>query len=369
MINVIYPLNGVDYYIDPLVKSVKWSGEIKQAARKLEVEMSNTQDGKTQAIQIQLGNEIRLVSDGVELFRGVIFQTEINAKGQLQISAFDEAYYLVKNEESEKYIEMTASQIVEKICNDFGIPIGQIDDTGYVIPRLIMRDKTLWDIMITALTITKDQVGRRYFLYASEGKLNLLYRAEQAAKWILEDNTSIIDASYLQSIEETKNTIKIVGQDDKKLPVVATVKNDDLVAKFGTLQMVQTADPEMKQDDINQMAEQLLLDHGKIKDEAKINAVGIDEIYAGKAVYIFERMTEIIGAYYVSTDDHTWENGNHTMSLTLTATDDLPTVDYKDEFKAEKAPKQKKVRKGKKGRKGKKVDPLIEQLKAELGGN
>jgi hypothetical protein len=317
---------------------------------------------------IELGNEIRLISDGTELFRGVIFSKDVNAKGQTQITAYDEAVYLAKNEDTDKYIEMTASQILQKICNDFGIPMGQIDDTGYVIPRLIMRDKTLWDIIVTALTITKDQIGKRYFLYASEGKLNLLYRAEQVAKWILEDRTAITDASYSQSIEETKNQIKIVGQDENKQPVLAIVKDDDLVTRFGVLQMVQSADPQMKQDDINQMAEQLLLDHGKIKDEARISAIGIDDIYAGKAVYIFERMTEIMGAYYVSTDEHVWENGNHTMSLTLTATDDLPTIDYKDEFQAQEAEKKRKPKKVRK-KKGRKEDPLIEQIKAELGGN
>jgi hypothetical protein len=286
----------------------------------------------------------------------------------MQITAYDEAIYLTKSEETDKYIEMTASQIVQKICNDFGIPTGQIDDTGYIIPRLIMRDKTLWDIIVTALTITKDQTGRRYFIYASEGKINLLYRAEQVAKWILEDTTSIIDANYSQSIEEMKNQIKIVGQDENKQPVLAVVKDDGLVAQFGVLQMVQSADPQMKQDEINQMAEQLLLDHGKIKDEATIEAIGIDDIYAGKAVYIFERMTEIMGAYYVSTDEHTWENGKHTMSLTLTATDDLPTIDYKDVFQAQEAEKKRKPKKVRK-KKGRKEDPLIAQIKAELGGN
>jgi hypothetical protein len=368
MINVIIPYQGTDYYIDSLVKTVRWSGEVKQPARKLVVEISNTRDGKTQSMPIELGNEIRFLSDGAELFRGVIFAKEINAKGQMQITAYDEAIYLTKSEETDKYIEMTASQIVQKICNDFGVPTGQIDDTGYVIPRLIMRDKTLWDIIVTALSITKDQIGNRYFLYASEGNINLLYRAEQVAKWILEDTTAILDASYSQSVEEMKNQVKIVGQDENKQPVLAVVKDDGLVEKFGVLQMVQSADPQMKQDEINQMAEQLLLDNGKIVDEAKVEAIGIDDIFAGKAVYIFERMTEIMGAYYVSTDEHVWENDKHTMSLTLTATDDLPTVDYKDEFQAQEAEKKRKPKKVRK-KKGRKEDALIAQIKAELGGN
>ncbi|MNP82557.1 hypothetical protein D3C76_1812330 [compost metagenome] len=44
-----------------------------------------------------------------------------------------------------------------------------------------------------------------------------------------------------------------------------------------------------------------------------------------------ESVTGILGGYYVSADEHKFESGSHTMSLTLSATDDIPKMEYKEE--------------------------------------
>lgn len=77
--SVLY--NG-ELYLDPIVTSITWSGDITQAFRQLTVEIKNTVDGVSQAVNIELGRELRLLTeDDVELFRGVIFSFDINATG------------------------------------------------------------------------------------------------------------------------------------------------------------------------------------------------------------------------------------------------------------------------------------------------
>lgn len=321
------------------VQSVTWSGDITQAARKLDVSLVNTTDGRTQARRIEHGKELRLLYDGRELFRGPVFTWNINARGRMSVTAYDENTYLTRNQDTRRFVNMTASAIVMQLCEEFDIPTGTIADTGYVIPKLIFPNKSLWEMMVTALTVTRKQTGRRYFITSREGRLHLLERKEQVVRWVLENGRNILDASYSQSIEDMRTQVKVIGGDPEKNPIIATVKNDALIAKFGIMQHLENADPDMTRSQIEQLARQLLADLGTIDDVATIEALGNVEVTAGTAIYVRESMTGIVGGYYVSTDEHTFQNGKHTMSITLSATDDLPTMEYEE-------PPEKKSRKG-----------------------
>ncbi|WP_232696182.1 XkdQ/YqbQ family protein [Brevibacillus daliensis] len=339
------------------VQSANWSGDITGPARKLDVSLVNTTDGRRKAFPIELGKELRLYSDGKELFRGLSFTHQIDDRGNMSVTAYDDNIYLTKNQDTQIFRNMTASAIVKKLCGEFGVPVGQIDDTGYVIPKLVLRDKTLWDMMITALTVTQKQTGRRYFICSKEGKLHLLARKEQPVRWVLENGVNLLSASYSQSIEDMRTQVKVIGGDEKKKQYVAVVKNEELIKRFGIMQHLENADNDATKSQVEQLAKQLLKDLGTINDDASIEALGISEVYAGTGVYVQESMTEIIGGYYVSVDSHTFEGAKHTMSLTLSATDDLPTIEYEPPPE----PKEKK----KKGRKGREsvVDKIFKDVK------
>lgn len=326
-ISVIY---DNDVYLDPILTSVTWSGDITQAYRSLSIGLTNTIDGKMQAVPIEIGRELRLLSDDTEVFRGIIFNHSVNARGIMNATAYDENVYLTKNSDTRKFSGLTADSIIRQLCADFGIDIGQIAETGYVIPKLTLRDKTLWDMITIALTETRKQTGRRFLLSAKEGALQLTERGEKVADFALEDTTNILDASYSQSIEELRTQVKVFGGDEEKSPISAIAKDDELIARFGLMQHIERADSDLKHSQIAQMAAKLLDDLGKIRDEASIEAIGNVEITAGTAVYVREALTQIIGGFYVITDSHSWSNGTHRMSLTISGDESLPRLEYED---------------------------------------
>lgn len=328
--SVIYKDDQDEVYLDSIVKSIKWSGDIKQASRKLTVELANTDDRRERLIHLEKGGELRLINNDKELFRGVLFADSIQASGQMSVTAYDENIYLTKNKDTRIFRNQTASAIVKKLCGDFSVAAGTIDDTGYVIPKLVFRDKTLFEMMVTALTVSQNQNGKRFYLTSSEGKLHLLARKDQKVQWVLENGVNILDASYSQSIEETKTQVKVIGSDSKKKELSATAKDGELARRFGVMQLLEKPEQTMTSSQMQQLANQLLKDHGTIDDEARIECLGIDEVISGAAVYVKESMTQILGGYYISADEHSFENGRHTMSLTLSATDDLPKMEYKE---------------------------------------
>lgn len=328
--NVIYQNDSKKIYLDQIVRSIRWSGDIKQAARKLVVELSNTEDLRDPLFTLEKGKEIQLYVDETEQFRGVIFSDSINASGQLTITAYDENIYLTKNTDTKIFRNLTASSIIKRLCSDFSIPTGQIDDTGFIIPKLICREKTLYDMMITSLTISEKQTGNKFMISSREGKLHLLARQEQKVKWVLENGINILDASYSQSIEELRTQVKVIGGDTERFPLTAQAQDQALIQKFGVMQHVESAERDMTKSQMEQLAKQRLKDLGTIDDEARVECLGNIEVISGTAVYVKESMTGILGGYYISADEHSFQQGVHRMSLTLSATDDLPKMEYED---------------------------------------
>lgn len=328
--SIEYVTESESVKLDPIVKSIKWTGDIKQASRKLVIELANTENRRDRLIQVEKGHELRLSVEGKETFRGVIFADSIDAAGQMSVTAYDENIYLTKNKDTKIFRNQTASAIVKRLCGEFGIAAGRIEDTGFVIPKLIFREKTLFEMMITALTVSENQNGKRFFITSKEGKLLLLPRKEQTVEWIIENGVNIIEASYSQSIEELRSQVKVIGGDSNKKAQSVSLKDQQLIKRFGVMQHVEKPDQQMSKSQMEQLAKQLLRDLGTIDDEAQVQCLGNVEVTAGSAVYVYESMTGIIGGYYVSSDDHTYESGSHRMSLTLSATDDLPKMEYKE---------------------------------------
>lgn len=319
--------NGT-HIIDNLIEAVTWAGDVMQAARWVTITINNSTDGIVPIIIFEEGREIRIFNDdGAELFRGIIFYQSIDIRGRVSIKAYDENIYLTKNTDTRKFVGMKASDIIRRLCDDFGIETGTIADTGYVIPKMILRQETLWNMMTTALTETRKQTGRRFYIYSENGQLHVAERKEKIAALIIERGTNLIHASYFRSIEELRNRVRVFAGTENGARSV-TARDQTLIDRYGLMQHVETLDTDATQSELKQRADELLAQLGVIDDEATVQVIGDVRVKAGTSVYVVEPMTGIIGGYYVSYDEHTFAGGSHMMHLTLSATDELPTLEY-----------------------------------------
>ncbi|WP_404303588.1 hypothetical protein [Paenibacillus sp. DP01] len=363
------------YWIEPLVKSATWSGDVSQPHRTLTISYSNTLNADDKRIAFELGKELRFYVDDVGLFRGVIFTYDIDDKGDTTITAYDENVYLTKNVDTQKFVGKTAGAIVSSLCKSFGIPVGTVANTGYVIPKLILRDMSLWDMITTALTETRKQNNRKFIVYSREGKLFLREKKDEIVRWMLEDGVNITSARRSQSIEEMRTAVKAQGGTDEK-PITSTAKDAALIKKYGMMQHVESADSDATASQIQQLAKAKLKELGKVGEDVSVDALGITQVVAGTAVYAFESMTDIVGGYYVNADTHTFTNGIHTMSLTLSKTDDLPKLEYEESEPKKEAAKKKKKKAKKKSSKANnsgsgspmKVLDVVSEMESIRGG-
>ena len=315
-------------YLTPFVTGITWAGDITEASRSCEISLNNTIDGTTKAIlTLEVGKSIRFKVDDDEVFRGVIFGTEMNSDGSMRITVRDYNHYLTKNTDSLKFKKMKASEIVKSICKKYGIDYGTIDDTGYVIPKLIFRDKTIYDMIITALTETRQKTGKVFLLSNEKGKLVLRERKKQVKRLVISDGSNILGANMTQSIEDLRNSVRYTGKSGPDAKGV-TVSDSDSIKKYGLMREKQD-DSDKKDSQLQPIASALLKELNKVATESNVDVIGHKDIFAGATVQVTEKMTGLSGGFYVITDSHTFEpSGVHTMSLKISKTLELNEINY-----------------------------------------
>lgn len=318
--------------ISNYVSTVTWKGAKGTAPRDLEVSIVNTDKGLHEKLPIQEGQLLVFKWDGRELFRGVIFsQSRTKSAGQT-IKAHDQMIYMVKNKKSYVFINQKASDIVKRLCGDFEVPAGDIKDTGYVIPSLVVDGETLYDIAYKAIYMTFKQTGRRYFLCTFDGRIYLTEKKDNIRYWVIEDGVNLIDFSYESSIEDAASSVVMVCGEEKEA-VTISKKDNDLTKSFGTIQHYEKVTDKLNAAQLQERVNKTLAEKGKIQKKISLDAVGIASVITGTSVHVVCRDLGIAKGYYVEEDSHSFKGNMHTMSVTLSETDELPEVKIETEVK------------------------------------
>ncbi|MED4456204.1 NlpC/P60 family protein [Metabacillus fastidiosus] len=325
-INVIYYADKKVTYLDGVIQSISITGDVARSCRKCEISFKNTSDGRSRLIDIKMGKEIRILHNKNELFRGIIFNNGRNERGEETITVYDPNIYLSKNSDVIKENNITASELIKKLAKSFGIKTGRIDNTGHKIPKLYIAGKTLYDMIVIALTETQKATGQRYMLQNNKGALELI-AVRTATKWLrVEDGRNLISASYSESIEDVKTKVKITSGDEFN-PTQTAVAGG--TSEYGTMQHYEHNSDADAASKINDLAKQLLNAWNKPKTEMDVETLGVADIVSGTAIIVQNKLTGLKGSYFVLADSHRFTtDGVHTMSLTLSKTLDLPYQEY-----------------------------------------
>lgn len=327
-VKVAYYVGSQIYYLTPLVTGVTWSGDTTTASRSCQISLNNTTDGYTREVNVEVGRDVRLLkSSGEELFRGVIFDSEITSDGAQRITVRDYNHYLVKNTDSHVFKNKKASDIVRYICSAYGIKGGQIDDTGYVIPKLVLRDKTIYDMIIIALTETRKKTGKIYLLGNEKGLLTLRERKNQVKRLVIQDSANLISASQTESIEDLRNSVRYTGKSGDDA-VGVSVSDNASISRYGLMREKKT-ESDATDAQLKPIAQALLNELNKVSTESTVEAIGDTSVRAGSMVQVSEQMSGIRGGFVVITDDHTFEpSGKHTMRLKVSKTLEFTEIEY-----------------------------------------
>lgn len=223
--------------ITQLVEKVTWSGDYKQASRKLEFSIiSNKYDKKIPQVDIQEGYMVFFYEDKEELFRGFVYTIE-KTTDKTSYLAYDHAQKLVHTKINYNFKNMTAKQITEKMLDDYsqyGIKKGSIVSDGVPWSKVFIG-VSMYDTIMSAYTNSHASNGKEYMCYAKKGKIHTALKGDIKLNIQFKEGENIISTTYKSTIENVINRVIIVDDAGNQ---IGEEKNSKSIELYGLFQEI-----------------------------------------------------------------------------------------------------------------------------------
>jgi len=297
-----------------LVSKITWAGRRSSPARSLQVDFIDSDDHGHERLRIDVENGHHCIFNwqGRELFRGMFLRQTPSSSRTLSLRAYDNGFRLLRNKDTFNYSGVTASGVFRDACSRFGLPMGSVANTGFMIPELPKPQTTAWDAIADALGLTYQATGVRYFVMCRGERLNLIERRQNVLQWVLEVESNLMDYRYSKSIENIMTRIRLLSSEGH---VVAGAINPSLERNIGIFQEVQTIRDEMNPGQLFQLLRGIINENGRPQENLTLPALGIPDVISGVGVMVSIRPLGISRTFYVEQDTHTFEGSLHTMNL------------------------------------------------------
>lgn len=288
-----------DKDISQLVKTVKWSGDLGQNARKLSINYLYDNNGSQPQVAVVNGDTVGLYSeDGKLRFIGIVQKVESeDASSLVTIQAADVKWYAGKNKVFKVY-EGLPQDITKQVCGDFNISIGVLPALENAVRVVSTGDKTI-------LQVIQEAYGAEYYVYAAQAMLCVEKLGLEVAA-VMTTMANVTNAKYSCSIENMVNRVAILNE---KSVFVGSVQNDEDL-KYGLLQEVYKQE---EKKDANTEARKLL------KSQEKTCTLSVCpgdwNCVAGKSVYVKDVKNLMAGIFLIKDDSHEISEGVHKMEL------------------------------------------------------
>lgn len=297
--------------ITEYVSSFSWGGSRAEVARKLELSVINAPlDKNITPLIIGLADPIYLFEDDgkTELFRGFVTEREASsATGTVTYTAYDLLYYTLKSSATYNFSGKTAEVITQAVCDDMEIPVGSLAQTG-LSQKLIVSDKSIYDIIMQAYTQAYQKNGKQYRVTAKRGLLNVEEMGGVVCDIELAEDSNITSSKYRESLNNMVNKVRIY--DGEGNPVGVVQNDGDL--KYGIFQKTYTKE---EGKDATTTAKSMF---NGVEKTFELQCVNYNGAVTGAGAVVRDSSTGLRGLVWIDADTHTWQNGVATMSLTVT---------------------------------------------------
>lgn len=340
----------VENDITHLVESSTWSGSRIQAARKLTfVYVQEPRDPNWPIYPIGVGETIKAYSEDGDLqFVGNIYATERKTStSNISVTCYDNMFILSKSKTTRKFTNMTAEDITKAVCTEMGIKVGNLAETGEKI-TFIANNKSGYQIILMAYTEASKKTGKKYQSMMEGDELDVIEKGSLIEGLVIDQYRNITDSSFKESIENMINKVMVV---DDKGNLIKYESNDDHIKKYSMIQAV------YKEGKNKNTQEEVASIFKGPERTGVIDCLGDYDALSSYSVEIRDVITEISGQFWIKSDTHTFQDGQHTMKLEIEF-ENLMTEEKVDHSLEEKETKRntKGISKGKGRRSTKKKD-------------
>ena len=295
-----------------LVSGVVWSGDKQRAARTLSFDLAASQaDPNLPAVDCPVGAVVSLWDDGGSpLFQGmVVTRTLADNQPTMAVTAMDRGLYLAGNEGTLQVKGETPEAAVRRLCQSYGIPVGELAATGVSVRRKF-ASVDLWRIVTTLYTLASRQTGRQYLARFEWDKLTVRERSETGDNLVIRPRSNLLTSTTTESVENMVNSVGIYNSDGTRL---STVRDQSAVDLYGLLERHIT---QREGEDAQAEGKRMLEENG-FERKVTVSCLGDSRLTTGRTVIVRQPVTGLSGVLWIESDKHTWEKGGHTAQLTL----------------------------------------------------
>lgn len=270
-------------------------------------------------LKIEEGNPVKVNVDGTDIFYGFIFSISRSGSNPkvIEVTVYDQLRYF-KNKDTYVYSNKKASDVIRMVANDFGLQVGSIEDTGYVIESRTEDNTTLFDIVQNALDETLQAKTQMYVMYDDVGKITLK-NIENMKLGLVMDVDTIGDYDYSSSIDsDTYNQVKITYENKNTgKREVFIAKDSSNINKWGLLQYTDTVETSTSG---SAKADALLkLYNAKTRNLSISDALGDIRVRGGSSVIVKLDLGDIQVSSFLVVESvtHKFKQDQHLMDLKL----------------------------------------------------
>lgn len=277
------------YFLRELLEKITLEESLDEIAYRAMVKMAITPDFPG----IAPGQEARV--SGVPmggssmvylLHPGVVWECDSTTRGQKHLTAtvYDKTIYIAKSEDEYLFpAGRTATQRLQQYASDWGIPLGQILNTGIPLAKAVYRAQPIWSMIMSDLKETVAKGGDMYRPRMTPDGLELFKLGSNKTVWVLEMDQNVEEINQLRTLEGTVTKVKIIGntEDDKRSPVLAVVTGE--TSKYGTLQRIITKDKDDSVSNATTKGKKMLCG---VQETITVGGIDINTIRAGDKVQL-----------------------------------------------------------------------------------
>lgn len=305
--------------ISNYVIQATWSGDTDQAARKLEFTIAyNTaeKDAAFVPMNLLLGGIIEAsdVDEAIEtpIFIGrIFFRKRASDSFTFEFTCYDNMVYLAKSNIRANFKDIDVTSAVKQVCGSIGLETADNIPSIPTVVNFIADDKSGTEVLQMLFDKAKADRGKNYRAISIGGKITVVERGEPIENYIADSSVNVISAEHSESLEDMVDKVVAVNDDGSVGQIFTT---DDEIGKYGTIQKIYKIQPPKSGESVdNVTAAKALLKAPK--EESSLKALGNIQCISGYAITVQEE--QLKGKFTIKSDTHHFENGIHTMDLTL----------------------------------------------------
>ncbi len=272
---------------------------------------------KDDIINFSEGDIVTLSVDGKDVFLGYVFLKSRNSDSIISVTAYDQLRYL-KNKDTKNFQNMTLSEILKEIADDFELEVGVIEDSGYVIKSMLKENTALIDMISSAINTNLKNKNEMFVIYDDYGKICLKNVASMEVDFLLTESVCS-DFNYQTDIDSnTYNRVRVYNKEATSEKDKTKQAEDKVnINNWGVLQYFENV--EEGEDPQSQANERLELYNKKTRTLSVSNVFGDTRVRAGSTLPVQLNLGDMALNSFLVVDKckHSFKENEHLMDLTL----------------------------------------------------